>query len=252
MRIYYVNDGNAKLKLPWGIVELKPDFMYFIPAFTTHSYICDSYFSLYYIHLYEDNQNGTSLLDEWEFPTEIKASDYDKSIIKKLCEINPLMKLPQSDPKSYDNKPTLLKSLIMNKSREMYDKIESRGIVFIILSRFLRQAKKMGHNMDERIERSLDFIKNNIYGNINVGELAQKAFLSTNHFIKLFKQEVHYTPLQYINQKKIEKAQLLLVTDRMSVKNIAYRLSYDDYSYFCRIFKKTTGITPKEYRLTVK
>ena len=54
--------------------------------------------------------------------------------------------------------------------------------------------------------------------------------------------------LFYRNQKKIEKAQLILVTDEMSVKNVAFSLSFDDYSYFNRLFKKVTGLTPQEYR----
>lgn len=252
MRIYYIYEGNAKLKLPKGIIDLKPHHMYFIPAFTTHSYICNSYFSLFYIHLYEDNNNGVSLLDDWEFPTEIKASDNDMELVRRLCEINPFMKLPQSDPSSYDNRPTLMKSLIINKSRAIYDKVESRGIVYIILSRFLRHAHKAVSVRDERVEKTIDYIRTNLYSNINVGELAQMVFLSTNHFIKLFKHEMHYTPLQYITRKRIEKAQLLLATCDMPVKSIAYKLFFDDYSYFCRIFKKITGVTPKEYRLTVR
>lgn len=46
------------------------------------------------------------------------------------------------------------------------------------------------------------------------------------------------TPLQYINQKKIEKAQLLLITEELAVKEIAFRLAFEDYSYFNRLFKK--------------
>lgn len=252
MRIYYVLEGFAKLKLPSGIVELKPHYMYFIPAFTTHSYICDSHFSLYYIHLYEDNFDGTSILDDWEIPTEIKANKFDMELMKRLCEINPFMKLPQSDPTSYDNKPTLMKSLMTNKSRPMYDKVESRGIVYIIISRFLKNASKISLGRDDRIEKTIDYIRNNLYSDITIAELAQRVFLSTDHFIKLFKHEMHTTPLQYITKKKIEKAQLLLATCDLSVKNISYKLMFDDYSYFCRIFKKITGVTPKEYRLTVK
>lgn len=252
MRIYYVTGGKARLKLPDGIVELKPHHMYFIPSFTTHSYICDSYFSLYYIHLYEDNHGGRDLLDDWIFPTEIEACDYDLELIKKLCEINPFMKLPESNPTSYDNKPTLMKSLMVNKSRAVYDKVESRGIVYILLSRFLKHAKEATSAMDERIIHVLDYIRNHIYENISVRQLSDSVFLSEDHFIKLFKQETATTPLQYINTRKIEKAQIMLVTENMSVKSIAYRLSFEDYSYFCRIFKKITGVTPMEYRLTVK
>ena len=221
MRIYYVTGGSARVQLPDGIIELKPHHLYFIPSFTTHSYICDSYFSL---------------LD----------------LVKKLCEINPFMKLPESNPDSYDNNPMLMKSLMVNKSRAVYDKVESRGIVYILLSRFLKHAAAAESVKDERIERVLDYIRNHIYENISVRHLAASVFLSEDHFIKLFKQEMCSTPLQYINSKKIEKAQLLLVTENVSVKNIAYRLSFDDYSYFCRIFKKIAGVTPNEYRFTVK
>ena len=56
------------------------------------------------------------------------------------------------------------------------------------------------------------------------------------------------TPIQYITQKKMEKAQLILVTQDISIKNIAYMLGYDDHSYFIRIFKKTIGETPQEYK----
>ncbi|WP_418660866.1 helix-turn-helix transcriptional regulator [Bacteroides ilei] len=252
MRIYYVWEGYAKLKLPSGIFDLKPHYMYFIPSFTTHSYICDSYFSLYYIHLYENNLDGTSILDDWELPTEIKADSLDMELMKRLCEINPFMKLPQSDPASYDNKPTLIKSLITNESRPMYDKVESRGIAYIIISRFLKHACKKSLERDDRIVKTIDYIRNHLYSDIKIGDLAQQVFLSTDHFIKLFKHEMHTTPLQYITKKKIEKAQLLLATCDLSVKSISYKLMFDDYSYFCWIFKKITGVTPKEYRLTVK
>ena len=67
-------------------------------------------------------------------------------------------------------------------------------------------------------------------------------------FYPFIKKETGVTPSKYINQKKIEKAQLILVTDEMSVKNVAFSLSFDDYSYFNRLFKKTTGLTPQEYR----
>ena len=58
--------------------------------------------------------------------------------------------------------------------------------------------------------------------------------------------------IQYINQKKVEKAQLLLITDNMTVKEIAYSLGFNDHSYFIRFFKKVTGLTPNQYRDEMK
>ena len=78
--------------------------------------------------------------------------------------------------------------------------------------------------------------------------LADQACITKDHFIRLFKKEVGMTPVQYISQKKIEKAQLLLVTENMSIKEISFLLSYDDHSYFNRLFKKITGTSPQDYR----
>lgn len=248
IRLYYVTEGKAQIELPTGIYSLTPDHMYFIPAFTKHSYICDSYFCHYYLHIYEEHQQGSSLLDEWDFPVEIPGGELDLSLIKRLCAINPHMSLPKSDPTSYDNNPTLLQNVLRNKQRAFCDKVESRGIVYQLLSHFMKRAQEKFKSRDERIEKTLSYIHSHIYENISLDELADGICLSKDHFIRLFKQEIGTTPLQYINQKKIEKAQLILVTDNMPVKNIAFTLGFDDYSYFNRLFKKLTGATPQEYR----
>ncbi len=56
------------------------------------------------------------------------------------------------------------------------------------------------------------------------------------------------SPLAYVNKKKIERAQVLLVTEDWSVQEIAYKLGFNDPSYFIRLFKKLTRITPMKYR----
>lgn len=83
---------------------------------------------------------------------------------------------------------------------------------------------------------------------IELEKLAELSCLSKDHFIRLFKKGMGTTPLQYVNQKKIEKAQLLLLTEELAVKEIAFQLAFEDYSYFNRLFKKITGVTPQEYR----
>lgn len=247
-RLYYVTEGAARILLPTGIQELKPDHLYLIPSFTTHSYLCDTHFVHYYLHIYEDHQSESSILEDFSFPTEIPAGDLELPLIKRLCGINPTMQLPQSDPTSYDNNPTLIKNIIKNKQRTFCDKVESRGIVYQLMARFLKDAQPKAEINDDRIQKVLSYIRKNIYKTIDIDSLAAISCLSKDHFIRLFKKEVNNTPLQYINQKKIEKAQLILITDSMPVKNISYLLAYEDHSYFNRLFKKLTGVTPQQYR----
>ncbi|MGJ0693407.1 helix-turn-helix domain-containing protein [Bacteroides faecis] len=247
-RLYYVTEGAARILLPTGIQELKPDHLYLVPSFTTHSYLCDTHFVHYYLHIYEDHQSESSILEDFSFPTEIPAGDLELPLIKRLCGINPTMQLPQSDPTSYDNNPTLIKNIIKNKQRTFCDKVESRGIVYQLMARFLKDAQPKTEINDDRIQKVLSYIRTNIYKTIDIDSLAAISCLSKDHFIRLFKKEINNTPLQYINQKKIEKAQLILITDSMPVKNISYLLAYEDHSYFNRLFKKLTGVTPQQYR----
>lgn len=248
MRLYYVTEGHADVELPSGTVHLRPDYMYFIPPFTAHSYVCDSHFNHYYLHIYEEQHLGGSIIEDWDIPAEIKAEEIDLELIKRLCAINPHMRLPQSDPTSYDNDSTLKENVTLNKRRAFSNKLESRGIVYQLLSHFIIHAHEKVKSNNKRIETIIAHINNNLAGNIKLDGLADMACLSKDHFIRLFKRETGVTPLQYINLKKIERAQLMLVTDTMSVKNIAFALGFDDYSYFNRLFKKVIGLTPMSYR----
>lgn len=247
-RLYYVTEGSAQIELPDGIYTLSPKHMYFIPAFTIHTNICKSNFVHYYLHIYEDHYSDNDWLDHWKFPVEIEATDLDLALFKRLCEINPHMTLQKSDPTTYDNNPTLMQNLIKNRQRAFCDKVESRGIVFQLLSRFFKQGQSKIEMEDNRIAKTVLYIRKHLNETIELEKLAEISCLSKDHFIRLFKKELGTTPLQYINQKKIEKAQLLLITEELAVKEIAFQLAFDDYSYFNRLFKKTTGVTPQEYR----
>lgn len=247
-RLYYVTEGSAQIELPDGIYTLSPKHMYFIPAFTIHTNICKSNFVHYYLHIYEDHYSDNDWLDHWKFPVEIEATDLDLALFKRLCEINPHMTLQKSDPTTYDNNPTLMQNLIKNRQRAFCDKVESRGIVFQLLSRFFKQGQSKIEMEENRIAKTVLYIRKHLNEAIELEKLAEISCLSKDHFIRLFKKELGTTPLQYINQKKIEKAQLLLITEELAVKEIAFQLAFDDYSYFNRLFKKTTGVTPQEYR----
>lgn len=247
-RLYYVTEGSAQIELPDGIYTLSPKHMYFIPAFTIHTNICKSHFVHYYLHIYEDHYSDNDWLDHWKFPVEIEATDLDLALFKRLCEINPHMTLQKSDPTTYDNNPTLMQNLIKNRQRAFCDKVESRGIVFQLLSRFFKQGQSKIEMEDNRIAKTILYIRKHLNEAIELEKLAEISCLSKDHFIRLFKKELGTTPLQYINQKKIEKAQHLLITEELAVKEIAFQLAFDDYSYFNRLLKKTTGVTPQEYR----
>ena len=247
-RLYYVTEGKAQIEMPSGVYTLTPHHLYFIPAYTKHSYICDSTFSHYYIHIYEDLQSEMSILEQWDYPMEVNACNTDLELVKRLCFINPFLKLPQSNPDVYDNHQTLISNLQLNQRRPFCDKVESRGILFVLMSRFLKYATPKAEVRDDRIQMSLNYIRKNIGSRLDINLLADKACMSKDHYIRVFKRETGETPNVYITKRKLEKAELSLVTTALPIKSIADSLGYDDYSYFNRIFKKNAGVTPLQYR----
>lgn len=247
-RLYYVTKGTAEIIFEHDKVTLTPGHMYIVPSFVKHSNHCDSHFEHYYIHVYEDGLSPNHIFEEFEFPHSIKPEKYDLDLFIRLCELNPSMKLPQSNPVSYDNQPTLIQSIRMNKMRNLTTRIESKGILFILTGRFLEEAKSKPHASDNRIQSALNYIRKKTDTKITVDELAENCSLSNEHFIRLFKKEMGVTPNVYITKLKMERAMVMLATSASPVKEVSLAMGYDDNSYFIRTFKKATGMTPQEYR----
>lgn len=247
-RIYLVKEGTAKLHFPDKVQVLLPGHLYLIPPFTLHSYECDGHYSLYYIHIYEPPHTVRRVLEDYIFPTEIPASSFDAYLVERLIEINPERQLKEYDPSDYDNSSTLMQNIRRNLFLQPAETFETQGILLQLLSRFLKEAVHIHDITDNRIWKSIRYIRKNLDKEIELEALAKVCCLSKDHFIRLFKKEMKTTPIKYINQKKIEKAQLMLFTGHRSVKDIAYALAFNNVSYFDRLFKRFVGCTPIEYK----
>ena len=79
-------------------------------------------------------------------------------------------------------------------------------------------------------------------------EVADKVGLSLRSFRRRFKDATGEPPMQYLQRIRLETAKQLLATSILGVDQIAYRVGFDDASYFSRLFKRKAGVTPSEYR----
>lgn len=247
-RIYYIISGMAEIITDDGSLPLRSGNIYMVPAFTNHTCSCDKEFEHYYIHLY--NEAGPYMLEDWDFPKEFRADDRDVATIERLAALCPGMELSHTDPKAYDNHNSLVRRIELNKQRDIATKIESRGLIYLMLSRFLTNATLKPYCRDERIREAVRYIRSHLSARLTIDVLSSLTCLSKDHFIRLFRQEMGMTPLNYINSRRIEAAQLKLATESLSVKGIAYSLGYEDHAYFNRLFKKITGMTPIQYRIS--
>jgi len=92
-------------------------------------------------------------------------------------------------------------------------------------------------------------IKQNLYANLSIDELARLCHMSTSSFKRKFKEVFSETPKKYISRKKIEKAAQLLKSKDLRISDIAYDVGFDSIATFNRNFTKKYGKSPSEYRL---
>ncbi|PKJ52621.1 helix-turn-helix domain-containing protein [Bacillus sp. SN10] len=98
------------------------------------------------------------------------------------------------------------------------------------------------------ITACLNYINNNIYHEISLNALADFLEVNPTYLSKLFKKEVGIPLSQYIQRERIEEAKKLLTLTSYSLSDICLWLNFNDQSYFTRVFKKITEMTPKQYR----
>ena len=100
----------------------------------------------------------------------------------------------------------------------------------------------------KRFEAVLEYIQEYLDTPITISQLANRANLNPTYFSNLFSKLIGTPPLQYINKRRIEKAQELLLGTDETLYQIAQQVGFSDEYYFSRLFKKIVGISPDHYR----
>ena len=101
---------------------------------------------------------------------------------------------------------------------------------------------------DSFINEAVDFIHANLQENLSVDLLCAKFHISKNYLYKTFLDNLGSTVNEYISVQRLKRAKELLTIGNDPLYSVAAKVGIDNYPYFCRWFKKRTGISPGEYR----
>lgn len=102
--------------------------------------------------------------------------------------------------------------------------------------------------MDPRIHRAIRLMTADLSHDIEIDELARSLNLSTSRLRHLFKDQTGTSPKQYIKAQRMQKAQELLQTTFLNVKEVMLKVGVTDKCHFIRDFKKKFGLPPSQYR----
>ena len=99
------------------------------------------------------------------------------------------------------------------------------------------------------VDKIIRHIEENYNRNITRDELENIAFVNINQLSRIFKEKTGRTLHGYQMEIRITKAMELLMEGNSSISEVALAVGYDNFSYFSRLFKNRTGVSPKEYRM---
>lgn len=100
----------------------------------------------------------------------------------------------------------------------------------------------------KQIVHAISYISDHLHGRIKIEDVANHLSLSVAYISRLFKKETGMVLSEYINIKKIESASSMLQFSKYTDLEISTMLGFSSQSYFIKIFKRYTGMTPKEYK----
>jgi AraC-like DNA-binding protein len=103
-----------------------------------------------------------------------------------------------------------------------------------------------------RLARAIDYIRRNLHDHIPIEKVCDQACMSKPSLFRHFRNELGYSPNDFINRERINLAKQRLRERTRSVTDICYELGYSHLSYFVRQFKKYEGITPKQYQVQLE
>lgn len=159
----------------------------------------------------------------------------------RLSELEPLFAgIIQSFPKRRDELPLEIRANLLKILIVVNEELNStRPVTF--------ENETIKHNY-EKVMNCKRLIDGHPDHKFPLSMLAEMSGLSQNFFCKIFKQIIGSSPLEYITETRIRLAKNLLTTSTLSIEEISARSGFDDVTYFYRIFKRHTNMTPNAFR----
>ncbi|MCR5742906.1 MAG: AraC family transcriptional regulator [Lachnospiraceae bacterium] len=135
-----------------------------------------------------------------------------------------------------------------DKCRQPQEIIELTEMMMLDFTHRMAQLRKTPA-VSMHVRRTVEYIYNNLHKNLTLKMAAEHEGLDESYLSKIFSKEVGVPIKAYILRAKITTAQNILIFSDFSIANIAYSLGFSSQSTFAAAFKKTTGVTPMQYRI---
>lgn len=253
-RLYYVTEGYGIIRHHNREYKLLPGNIYLVPCYTTVNMFCPEGFTHYYVHFTSRLQTGLDIFSMFEcnYQATVAGTLISQSVFDRLLELNPEKELVEYDANKPIYQQVLDRTILLDQNKSPGNIFETNAIMRLFLSAFFDDQSHLQvintlHGL-KRFENVLEYIQDHLDMPITISQLAEIANLNPTYFSNLFSKLIGISPLQYVNKRRIEKAQELLLGTGETLYQIAQQVGFSDEYYFSRLFKKTVGLSPGYYR----
>lgn len=122
----------------------------------------------------------------------------------------------------------------------------------IVLFAYKTENREHPNLFHQTVNEVIEYVDEEILSSLSVEGLAKKFNVSTSHLSRIFREYSGITLVEYINIKKVEESQYYLRFSNEKISDISDNFHFCNQSYFTRIFKKYTGLTPRKFKKSMK
>ncbi|WP_291125046.1 AraC family transcriptional regulator [Flavobacterium sp. UBA6031] len=230
--LIYCIEGSGWFEIEGIRQKVSPEHFFILPKWKAHAYGCSSTnpWTIYWLHF--DGDKAGFFSEGLDKPTPVSP--------QKNSRIEDRLQLFEE----------IFATLKNGYSKNNLDYSISGLFHFLGSLKFLGAYREsIFTNQNEDVSAvAIHFMRENIHKQLTLKEIADHVGFSPSHFSTLFQKKTGFSPLNYHSQLKIQQACHWLDFSDMKINQIALTIGFDDPFYFSRVFTKTMGVSPTEYR----
>lgn len=244
----YVEKNDALFRFPQGDVTVPEGSVLLINSGVSHAAgALNSHRPVqYYNHLIASDQLAGAV------GSHIRINFFDPVF---SCHLLPFLLVAPSDVDHVKVQKLFKSASIAAQQQDFMYELTIHQNLTLIWMIFVKRTQDVWRNTtvkhDVRVDRikcMLSFIQENYANRITLAQIAASAGISSRECSRCFQSILKITPFDYLTDCRLRKASDLLINTNMSIIEISYNSGFSTSSYFCRIFRKNTGCSPREFR----
>ena len=157
----------------------------------------------------------------------------------------PVVNLPEAECKG------LIEKIYEGAGNTDYPQFLSLGYLYLFIEWLLRTFPKQKNDLSDRAQEYfysiINYIEVHFCSDLTVQKIAHDLGFDRTYIFKLFKRFVGKSPSFYIECLKTYKACQLIDQGKYTLREVANRSGFTDYGWFCKVFRKCSGVAPNEY-----